>query len=367
MKKILFVMPALYGGGAEKSLVNLLNLIDYKKYAVDLLLFKQEGLFLTQIPKEVRLLPLTASLRYAYKIDMGMFGSLSGFKTGMLRLMGTVVCKVLYKEKAGQQRWVKCYKHCLPNLEGNYDIAVGFLEGEASYYVIDKVNAEKKILWIHNDFNEIKKNEDAKIYENYFQKADSVVSISDKCVQILKQNYPKLTNKFYCLPNLTSGSLLKKMSEEFEVPEYEKNKFNILSIGRLTRQKGYDFAIDAMKILKKKYSDMLIIGSIVTVAEYRICGRVEFYFGNLLMVYGMLALGKSVHLKDNILSMIGSKHSLHLYLYSPFVAFVFTLLQMILFQTTRHQEVITVLVVLGTTWLVMQGWFIRAIEKLKIA
>lgn len=112
---------------------------------------------------------------------------------------------------------------------------------------------------------------------------------------------------------------------------------------------------------------MLIIGSIVTVAEYRICGRVEFYFDNLLMVYGMLALGKSVHLKDNILSMIGSKHSLHLYLYSPFVAFVFTLLQMILFQTTRHQEVITVLVVLGTTWLVMQGWFIRAIEKLKIA
>ena len=50
MRKILFVMPALYGGGAEKSLVNLLNLIDYKKYAVDLLLFKQEGLFLTQIP-----------------------------------------------------------------------------------------------------------------------------------------------------------------------------------------------------------------------------------------------------------------------------------------------------------------------------
>lgn len=35
----------------------------------------------------------------------------------------------------------------------------------------------------------------------------------------------------------------------------------------------------------------------------------------------MLALGKAVHIKDNILSMIGSKHSLHLYLYSPFVAY----------------------------------------------
>ena len=112
---------------------------------------------------------------------------------------------------------------------------------------------------------------------------------------------------------------------------------------------------------------MLVVGSVMTIVEYSICGRAEFYFGNLLMVYGMLALGKSIYLKDNILSMIGSKHSLHLYLYSPFIACVFSLIQMILFQTTRHQEIITVLVISGTTWLVMQGWFIKAIEKLKIA
>lgn len=112
---------------------------------------------------------------------------------------------------------------------------------------------------------------------------------------------------------------------------------------------------------------MLVVGSVMTIVEYSICGRAEFYFGNLLMVYGMLALGKSIYLKDNILSMIGSKHSLHLYLYSPFVACVFSLIQMILFQTTRHQEIITVLVIFGTIWLVMQGWFIKAIEKLKIA
>ncbi len=256
MKNILFVMPSLGSGGAEKSLVNLLNLIDYEKYAVDLLLFKREGLFLSQIPKEVRLLQPTDSLQYAYKIDRGMFSSVSGIKAVILRGTSTFICKCLYKENARQQRWIKFYKRYLSNLEEEYDIAIGFLEGDASYYVIDKVNAKKKILWIHNDFNEIKKYEDAKIYEEYFQKADSVVSISDKCVQILRQNYPAMVNKFYCLPNLTSGSLLKKMSEEFEVSEFEKNQFNVLSIGRLTRQKGYDFAIDAVKILKEKYSDI---------------------------------------------------------------------------------------------------------------
>lgn len=256
MKNILFVMPSLGSGGAEKSLVNLLSLLDYKKYEVDLLLLKPEGLFLGQIPQEVNVLQIGESLQYAYKINMGVFKTFSNMKLGALRVFSAVVCKLNYKENARQQRWVKYYKKYLPALKGKYDIAIGFLEGDASYYVIDKVNAQKKILWIHNDFNEIKKNENAVIYESYFRKADTVVSISNKCVDILKQNYPNLVKKFYCLPNLTSGSLLKNMSEEFEVSEFEKNKFNILSIGRLTRQKGFELAIDALNILKEEYSDI---------------------------------------------------------------------------------------------------------------
>lgn len=256
MKKILFVMPSLDSGGAEKSLVNLLNIIDYKKYDIDLLLLKQEGLFLDQIPKEVNLLPLTDSLQYAYKINKSMFNSFSGMKLGMLRVMSTFVCKLFYKEKARQQRWIKYYKRYLPNLEGTYDVAVGFLEGDASYYVVDKVVANKKILWIHNDFNEIKKTEEKSIYEEYFYKADNVVSISDKCVQILVQNFPHLKDKFLYLPNLTSSSLLKKMAVEYQVEEFQKNEFNILSIGRLTKQKGYDLAIEALNILKNQYSNV---------------------------------------------------------------------------------------------------------------
>lgn len=256
MKNILFVMPSLGSGGAEKSLVNLLSLLDYEKYKVDLLLLKPEGLFLGQIPQEVNVLQIAKSLQYAYKINMGVFKTFSNMKLGVLRTVSTAVCKLKYKENARQQRWVKYYKKYLPVLKGKYDIAIGFLEGDASYYVIDKVNAKKKILWIHNDFNEIKKNEDAVIYESYFQKADTVVSISNKCVDILKQNYPRLQDKFINLPNITSSSLLKKMSEEYDVPELTKYKFNILSIGRLTKQKGFELAIDALNILKDEYSDI---------------------------------------------------------------------------------------------------------------
>ena len=40
MNNFLFVIDSLHCGGAEKSLVSLLNSIDYSKYKVDLLLFK---------------------------------------------------------------------------------------------------------------------------------------------------------------------------------------------------------------------------------------------------------------------------------------------------------------------------------------
>lgn len=250
MKKILFVMPSLDSGGAERSLVNLLNIIDLKKYKIDLLLFKKEGLFLKQVPKEVNVLDVPTKLRYAYKIDKKIFNSITAFRFGILRLLSTLMCKIFYKEHARQQRWIKCYKRYLDDLQGDYEIAIGFLEGDVSYYVIDKVNAGKKILWIHNDFNEIKKNEDANIYEEYFKKADKVVSISDRCVEILKENYPCLKEKFINLPNLTSAKLLKNLSNQYEITEFKDNEFNVLTIGRLTKQKGYDFAIDALKVLK---------------------------------------------------------------------------------------------------------------------
>ena len=40
-KKIVFVIPSLDAGGGEKSLVNLLNCIDFNQYDVDLILLNK--------------------------------------------------------------------------------------------------------------------------------------------------------------------------------------------------------------------------------------------------------------------------------------------------------------------------------------
>ena len=48
-KKLLFAAYNLDLGGIEKALINLLNLIDYNKYEVTLVLEKKEGIFLNQL------------------------------------------------------------------------------------------------------------------------------------------------------------------------------------------------------------------------------------------------------------------------------------------------------------------------------
>lgn len=250
MRKILFVIPSMRIGGAEKSLVNLLNLIDLNKYDVNLLMFKPEGDFLQQIPSGIHILKTDPSLFYAYKCDKNVFSCKTGIRSEILRIFSTGVCKILYGNCARQKRWTKFYKTLLPKLDSEYDVAIGYLEGDASYYVIDKVNAKRKILWVHSNFENIKKNEDAAAYKEYFCKADSVVSISDKCVQVLQDNYPDMRNKFVFLPNLTSSVVLKNTAKAAIDEKFLKDIFNIVSVGRLTEAKGFDMAIDALKILK---------------------------------------------------------------------------------------------------------------------
>jgi len=56
-KNILISMYSLHIGGAERSLIGLLESFDYKTYDVDLFLYRHEGEFLSFVPKEVNILP----------------------------------------------------------------------------------------------------------------------------------------------------------------------------------------------------------------------------------------------------------------------------------------------------------------------
>lgn len=244
MKKVLIVMTSLYNGGAEKSLVNMLNEFPKDKYEIDLLLFKKSGMFMSQVPEFVNILDTPEDLKRLY-------GSLKD--AGYLlpkKLAANAVSKVCThnsREKRGF-RWKKFYSSSVKKIEKHYDVALAYISGEILYYVDEKVNADKKIVWIHNDYRSA--GHPRKFDYPHLKNMDAVVSISDSCVNIFKEEFPEFADKVYMLENITSSVVLNNRAAEFFPEEFEENQVNILSIGRLHEQKGFDMAIEAAKIMK---------------------------------------------------------------------------------------------------------------------
>lgn len=264
--RLLVVGMSLYNGGAERSLVNFLHLADYKKYDIDLLLFKKEGMFLEQVPEQVNILQIPNSLKYCYNGFCSDRGGERGTGRGRLRptlarYAGTAamkLCRGSYHRKR-QFRWKYFYRNAIRELEGEYDVAMAYVQGEVSWYVVDRVRAKRKILWMHIDYDRIQSND--RWDEQYFSKCDAVVSVSDRCVEILKRHFPQIAQKFMVLPNLMSAGLIRSMACEY-IPDEFDGRPTILSIGRFTEQKGFDLAVKAAAILKKSGADFqwLVIG-----------------------------------------------------------------------------------------------------------
>ena len=147
-------------------------------------------------------------------------------------------------------------------MDKEYDVAISYISGEQTYYLVDKVNAKRKITWIHNDYQTA--HHPKKYDEPYFEQLDAIITISNQCLKILKEEFPLLKNKCYCIANITSSSVVQERAEEFYPEEYiDNNTLKLLSIRRLSKQKGLDFAISATKILKDKNINFkwFIIGS----------------------------------------------------------------------------------------------------------
>ena len=245
-------MSSLRNGGAERSLVNLLKLFDYDKYSVDLILFQPEGMFLSQLPSQVKVIDSCTELHTLFESQKARLFSWKHPYLSILHVVSTIISRkrTLNNSEARQYRWVHFYKKNIPALSSHYDVALAYMQSEQTYYLVDKVNADKKIAWVHNDYSKIEQN--PQIDRIYFSQIDKIVSISNLCVDILKKEFTEMQDKFVMLPNLTSSEIVRKLAQGAMPKEYDEKTLRIVSVGRLNYQKGFDLALGAAAILKKR-------------------------------------------------------------------------------------------------------------------
>lgn len=241
-KKILFVMESLSIGGAEKSLVTILKMIDYNEYDVDLFLFEHSGDFMNLIPQEVNL--LDENMKYKLfsknrKLSFIKFFLRGQFKLALCSLrwnIGAVISKL--KGKKLYIGWNNI-ELMFNKLDVEYDTSIAFLERKTIYFNVDKVNSKNKIGFIHNDYSKYPFDEILDRY--YFKFYNKIPTVSEHCKDVLDAIFPEYKEKFIVVKNMVSKELIYDMAKlPIEGFDIDEKNINIVSVGRLTKQKGFD-------------------------------------------------------------------------------------------------------------------------------
>lgn len=261
MKKRIFIsIQYLEIGGAERSLIGLLNAIDYTKYDVDLFVYRHTGEFMSLIPEQVRLLP-----------EEPKYASLSKPMKEVLKqgYMDIILGRLWAKQKA--KSFIKKYREegkddisifqyvasattpFLPSLEkyGEYDLAISFLIPHD--IVKDKVKAKKKWAWIHTDYSSVTM--DTKAELPVWNTFDKIITISDSVSDGFLFRFPSLKNKLMPMENILSEKFVRDEAEKgFTHPLWknEENTIKLCSVGRFSYPKAFDRATYICKELVDK-------------------------------------------------------------------------------------------------------------------
>lgn len=262
MKKVLFVINTLGCAGAEKAMVELLKQFSPEEYEVSLYVLLGQGEMIHQIPDYVKVL----NKNYSDLSVLSKEGKKELNKQVIKRLFGNMslirnvpyVCvnlfKMLQKGKLHVDKLLwKIMSDSGEKITEHYDLAIAYLEGGSTYYVHDHINADKKMTFLHVDYEYAgyTRKLDRECYKDF----DKIFTVSSEVKDSFVKVYPECKEKTAIFYNLIDQDGIREKACLKGGFTDDYNGKRILTVGRLTSQKAYEIAIDAMKCLKDKGID----------------------------------------------------------------------------------------------------------------
>lgn len=247
-KRILISIYYMEIGGVERSLLGLLDSIDYNHYDVDLFIHRHTGEFMCLIPDKVNILPQnTKYATFSRPIyDLFKEGHWGIVLARLLAKVYTTLYIKTHKIKDYASSFLYTTKYTSPFLPslykyGEYDLAISF--EEPHNIVRDKFQAKKKIAWIHTDYSTVNVNAalELPIWNSY----DFIASISDSVTSAFLKTFPSLKDKIVMIENILSPAFVREQAlvedVSSEIPN-EKTVIKLCSVGRYSTAKNFDNA-----------------------------------------------------------------------------------------------------------------------------
>lgn len=254
MKKILIVNNNLDIGGIQKSLVNLLKEV-HEDYDITLLLFSKSGALLNNIPNNVRIITPNKCYRMLglTKSELRRYPFFFCLKYFLMR----------YTSIFSRRSAMKLLGLFQKKIEG-YDVAISYSHllhhkcfgNGCGDFVLDKVVCKNKICMIHCDY--LHSGYMTEMNNREYSEFDKIACCSDSVRErfICGANISK--NKVYTLRNFYDFDIVKLANDKPYV--YGDNCINLLSVARLSSEKGIDKAIDALYATGRSDINYYIVG-----------------------------------------------------------------------------------------------------------
>lgn len=249
---ILIFSQAMELGGVERSLLGLLDSIDYDRYDVDLFLMRHSGELMPYLNPKANLqpeIPQYASLAVpmASLIKAGQFGVLCG------RLQGKLAAQRFDKQHLSDKPSIVAltYSHkytlnSMPQIsDKTYDLALSFLTPH--YFVRERAKAKTYAAWIHTDYTALSLDRTAEL--TMWGKYDAICGVSEQASKSFQTAFPELAGKVQTIENILPKELICNQAEEPQTDMLSDGSTTLLSVGRFCDAKNFDNVPDICRRL----------------------------------------------------------------------------------------------------------------------
>lgn len=239
-KKLIFITEALWIGGIETALVNLLNRLDHDRYDVTCLILRDCQEMAYRITSQCRLIVSdrqhTVTFREGYRYKR-MYNLMEEpqYASKLRRLIWRILRLILRAPEA--RRYAAYVKKQMGG--EHFDTAVIYSD-RAAETAVRAVSADRFLLFYHHGAMRKEYHD-----ELGYRRAEKVISVSEALAEKLKAYRPMYAGKIIAVNNLIDVAGVREKSLETPETVFPKDCFNIVSCGRLASAKGMDLAVAA--------------------------------------------------------------------------------------------------------------------------
>lgn len=256
-KKVLFVTNTMGQAGAETAMIELMKALG-EDSEISLFSLIPRGEMYARLPENVHVLNRrysTASVmtwQGTLRIVQTLFGCF--FRRGAgVRCFWETLRTFLQEVREGKLCAKRVFWRLLsegsPVLPERFDLAIANLEGAAAYYVADRVQANRKVGFIHIDY--VQAGYSAELDHSCYEAFDAVFPISEDVRASFLRVYPQLRERTHVFENLLDRERILKLAQSGE-GFTDACPFRVLTVARLHPQKCLDISVRAAALLRER-------------------------------------------------------------------------------------------------------------------